>query len=58
MVEVTFNQSGAELRIQDGRAQESSTMLENNIEEYLGSVFTPTTSKSILTGSCGPSRSW
>ena len=33
MVEVTFNESGAELRIQDGGAQESSTMLENNIEE-------------------------
>ena len=31
MMEVIFNQSGAELRIQDGGANESTTMLENNI---------------------------
>ena len=41
----------------DGGAHESSTMLENNIEEHLGSIFVGTFSKSILTESCGPKQS-
>ena len=32
MTDVLFNQSGAELRIQDGGAYKSATMLENSIE--------------------------
>ena len=36
--EVIFNQSGAELRIQDGGAHESATLLENSIGEDLGSI--------------------
>ena len=36
MTEVIFNQSGAQLRIQDGGAHESATMLGNSIEEDLG----------------------
>ena len=56
MTEAIFNQSGAELRIQDGGAHESATMLENTIED-LRSISMKTTSKSILTGSCGPKRS-
>ena len=38
MTEVIFNQSGAELRIQDDGAHESATMLGNSIEEDLGSI--------------------
>ena len=38
MTEVIFNQSGAELRIQDGGTYKSATMLENSIEEDLGSI--------------------
>ena len=38
MAEAIFNQSGAKLRIQDGGAHESATMLENSIEENLGSI--------------------
>ena len=38
MTEVIFNQSGAELGIQDGDAHESATMLENSLEEDLGSI--------------------
>ena len=38
MTEVIFNQLGAELRIQDGGAHESATMLGNSIEEDLGSI--------------------
>ena len=34
----------------DGSAHESATMLENSIEEDLGSISMATTSKSILTG--------
>ena len=37
-MEVIFNQSGAELRLQDGGTHESVTMLENSIEEDLGSI--------------------
>ena len=56
-LEVIFNQSGAELRIQDGGAHESATMLENSIEEGLGSISIATTSESIqflavLNGCC------
>ena len=43
MGEVIFNQSGAELRIQDGGTHESVTMLEKSIEEDLGSIFMATT---------------
>ena len=43
MAEVIFNQSGAELRIQDGGTHESVTMLEKSIEEDLGSIFMATT---------------
>ena len=35
-MEVIFNHSGAEFRIQDGGAHESATMLEKSIEEDLG----------------------
>ena len=35
MDKVIFNQSGAELRIQDGGTNESVTMLENSNEEDL-----------------------
>ena len=57
MAEVIFNQSGAELRIQDGGANKSATMLENSIEEDLGSISMAPTSKSIqclavLNGCC------
>ena len=44
MAEVIFNQSGAELSIQDGGANESATMLENSIEEDLGSISMAPTS--------------
>ena len=50
MTEVIFNQSGAELRILDGGAHKSATMLETSIEEDLRSISMATTSKSILTG--------
>lgn len=38
MTEVIVNPSGAELRIQDGGAHRSSIMLENSIEDDLGSI--------------------
>lgn len=38
MTEVIVNPSGAEFRIQDGGAHKSSTMLENSIEDDLGSI--------------------
>ena len=38
MREVIFNQSGAELTIQDGGAHKSATMLKNSIEEDVGSI--------------------
>ena len=38
ITDVIFNLSGAELRIQDGGAYKSATMLENSIEEDLGSI--------------------
>ena len=36
--EVIPNQSGAQLRFQDGGAHESATTLKNSIEEDLGSI--------------------
>ena len=38
MTAVISNQSGAELKIQDGGAHEGATILENSIEEDLGSI--------------------
>ena len=46
-----FNQSGAELRIEDCGTPESATMLENQ-----GSISMAT--KSILAVSCGSKASW
>ena len=37
-MEVIFNHTGAELRIEDGGTYKSATMLENSIEEDLGSI--------------------
>ena len=61
MTEVIFNQSGAELRIQNGGTHESATMLENSIEEDLGSISMSTKMSlnfKIDTLSCSPKRSW
>ena len=38
MTEAIFNQSRAELRIQGGSTHEIATMLENSIQEDLGSI--------------------
>ena len=61
MTEAIFNQSGAELRIQDGGTPKSATMLNNSIEEDLGSISMATKMShnfKIDTLSCGPKRSW
>ena len=55
--EIIFTQSGAELRIQDGAAYKSATMLEKSIGEDLGSIsMAPKMSRNfkINTLSCGP----